>query len=73
MSLCSGYQVEMSRPASGDWKKVNDFPVLGESINIPNLTEGVEYVFRVAAVTGVGLGNFSLGTAPITIRDKMGE
>ena len=67
-----GYQVEKRRP-NGDWEKVNDFPVLGESINIPNLVEGVEYEFRVAAVTAIGPGNYSLGTAPLTIRDKMGK
>ena len=72
MPLCSpGYQVEKRRP-NGDWEKVNDMPILGESVNIPNLDEGATYEFRVAAVTSVGVGNISLGTAPITIKDKMG-
>ena len=63
--------MEKRRP-NGDWEKVNDMPILGETVNIPNLDEGATYEFRVAAVTSVGVGNISLGTAPITIKDKMG-
>lgn len=62
--LITGYQVEKKK-LGGDWEKVTDYPVTTESATVPNLDEGEEYEFRVAAVTDAGVGDFSLATAPI--------
>ena len=67
-----GYQVEKRRPG-GDWQKVNDFPTSAESFTVPDLVEGDSYEFRVAAVTACGPGEFSLGTAPVVVKDKLGN
>ena len=48
----------------GDWEKVNDVPLLGESAVVPDLVEGEEYQFRVAAVTDAGVGDYSNVTMP---------
>ena len=68
---CVGYQVE-KRKAGGDWEKVNDFPIAGESATVPDLDEGKEYEFRVAAITGAGVGDYSLNTAPVKVCEKKG-
>ena len=60
------------RKPGGDWEKVNDYPVSGESMSVPNLEEGQEYEFRVAAVTDAGVGDHSLATAPVKVRDTKG-
>ena len=62
--MFSGYQIEKKTPG-GDWEKVNDFPITSDSATVPNLDEGQEYQFRVAAVTDAGVGNYSTATAPI--------
>lgn len=60
----TGYRVEKKTPY-GDWEAVSDTPLLGETATVPDLREGEEYQFRVAAVTDAGVGDFSLATAPI--------
>jgi hypothetical protein len=58
------------RKRGGPWEKVNDYPIMGESTTVPDLDEGAEYEFRVAAVTAPGVGEFSLATAPIVVKEK---
>lgn len=60
------------RKPGGPWEKVNDYPIQGESASIPGLVEGQEYEFRVAAVTGAGVGDYSLNTAPVKVCEKKG-
>ncbi|ESO03551.1 hypothetical protein HELRODRAFT_191869 [Helobdella robusta] len=67
-----GYQVEKRLPG-GSWEKVNHIPIEGEKIHIPDLDEGKEYEFRVAAVTEVGPGDFSLNTAPVKVCERKAE
>lgn len=67
--LPAGYKVQ-KRKRGRDWENVNDYPVAGESMTIPDLDEGEEYEFRVAAVTDAGLGDPSLGTAPVKVEEK---
>jgi len=57
------------RTPGGDWEKVNDAPIVGESTVAPNLLEGESYEFRVAAVTEAGVGDFSNAT-PLTKAEK---
>lgn len=66
----TGYQVEKRGPG-GVWEKLNDLS-LTEKITIPNLTEGLEYEFRVAAVTDAGVGEYSLNTTPVKVCVKRG-
>ncbi len=68
----SGYNVEKRKPGGG-WEKVNDYPMIGESCTVPNLDEGEEYEFRVAAVTAAGEGDHSLATAPVKVKEKKGN
>ena len=62
----------MKKPGGG-WEKVNDAPITGETATVPNLVEGQEYEFRVAAVTDAGVGDFSVATAPIKAERKKRE
>jgi len=39
---------------------------------VPDLDEGKEYEFRVAAITGAGVGEYSLNTAPVKVCEKKG-
>ena len=71
MFCASGYRVEKRKPG-GDWELGNPFPVSGESATISDLDEGCEYEFRVAAITDVGPGDFSLNTAPIKVYERKG-
>jgi len=67
-----GYRVEKRRPG-GSWEKATDSPVTGESCTIPDLDEGKEYEFRVAAITGAGVGDYSLNTMPVKVCEKKGD
>lgn len=61
------------RKPGGSWEKATPFPVTGESVTIPDLDEGQEYEFRVAAITDAGVGDFSLNTAPTKISERKGS
>jgi hypothetical protein len=68
----AGYKVQKKKRGR-DWENVNDFPALGESMTVPDLDEGEEYEFRVAAVTDAGVGDYSLATAPVKVVEKKRE
>ena len=53
-----GYIVEKKK-MGGDWEKVNTFPSAGEKMTVPDLEEGEQYEFRVAAQNKAGTGPFS--------------
>ena len=57
------------RSPGGNWEKVNDSPIVGESAVAPDLIEGENYEFRVAAVTEAGVGEFS-NVTPMTKAEK---
>ena len=59
-----GYQLEKKTPG-GSWEPVTNAPILGETATVPDLVEGQEYEFRVAAITDAGVGDYSLATGPI--------
>ena len=71
MNICfsTGYLVEKKK-AGGDWEPVNKFPATGESMTVPDLEEGEQYEFRVAAVTKAGPGEKSMATSPVTVKAK---
>ena len=51
-----GYLVEKRAKGSLDWSSVNSLPTTNTEFNIPNLTEGKSYEFRVIAVNEGGKG-----------------
>ena len=59
-----GYQLEKKTPG-GDWEKVGDAPIFGESTKVDGLDPGQEYEFRVAAITDAGPGDQSLASAAV--------
>ena len=61
------------RTPGGGWEKATDAPIFGETATVPDLTEGQEYEFRVAAITDAGVGDFSAATAPIKAEKKKRE
>ena len=67
-----GYRVEKRcTRLNGDWQSVGDYNSC--QTRVDNLKNDEEYEFRVAAITeATGVGNFSLSTAPIVIKDKNG-
>ena len=70
--MLSGYMVEKRKPG-GEWEKVTDRPVTGQSCTVPDLKENEEYEFRVAAVNDAGEGSPSIATAPVKVFDKNGK
>ena len=58
------------KKAGGPWEKVSDAPIQGETATVPNLDEGEEYEYRVAAVTDAGVGDYSNATPPVRAEKK---
>jgi len=63
-SPIKGYLLEKKKPG-GDWEKVSDAPIFGESAKVDNLDPGEEYEFRVAAITDVGPGDHSMASRAV--------
>ena len=67
--IIAGYQLEKKTPF-GNWEKVSETPIIGESATVPDLVEGEEYEYRVAAVTDAGVGDYSNATPPVKAERK---
>jgi len=65
----AGYQLEKKKPGGG-WEKVSDAPIFGETATVPNLEEGQDYEYRVAAITDAGVGDYSTVTPPVKAEKK---
>ena len=70
--MCTGYQIEkIPVHGRGAWTPVTALPVNGTSFTVPNLVEGSEWEFRVAAVNDAGPGKYSKSTGPHKVRDPV--
>ena len=49
---------------------MTEAPIQGESATVPDLAEGEDYEYRVAAVTDAGLGDYSNATPPVKAERK---
>ena len=65
-----GYLVEKREKGSPDWSSVNSLPTTNTEFNIPNLTEGKSYEFRVIAVNEGGKGKPSKPSATMTAKER---
>ena len=55
-----------------EWVKANSFNVRTPDFTISELPENAEFEFRVAAITSAGVGDYSLATPPIKIKERIG-
>lgn len=65
-SPITGYEIHFSTDGGNVWTSTNDGISSSTSINVGGLTNGTEYVFRVAARNEVGLGIWSATSAVVT-------
>lgn len=70
-SPVTGYVVEMRPTNKKAWTKVDDTQSLKLTAHM--LSEGVEYVFRVAAQNAVGVGEFAELQKPIVPKSEFGK
>lgn len=65
-SAITGYRVQYSSDGGATWTTALTAPAAAVSTPVGSLTAGTSYVFRVAAVTGVGVGqNSSISNAVV--------
>lgn len=62
-SIISKYVVESSINSGDNWSFVNNY--ITTSGDITNLTNGTEYIFRIAAVNTAGSGDYSIPSIPV--------
>jgi len=60
------YVIQSSSNGGATWITLNDDVTGVTGLTVPNLTNGIAYIFRVAAVNSFGAGEFSDATAPQT-------
>jgi hypothetical protein len=60
------YVVQFSSNSGSSWTTFSDGTSTSTSATVTGLTNDTAYVFRVAAVNGIGTGEFSAGSAAVT-------
>lgn len=73
-SAITDYQVEYSSNAGSTWSLFADGSSVLSSATVSGLTNGVGYVFRVAAVNAAGVGSYSISSdeaVPATVPAQM--
>jgi len=64
-SAVTGYAIQYSADAGSTWIQAGTATATDRSFVVTRLTNGVVYLFRVAAVNDVGRGTFSAPTLPL--------
>lgn len=72
-SPITDYKIQFRAISGGDWSIFNDTQSANTTGTITGLTNGVSYVFRVAAVNVVGLSVYSAPSAATTPRTVPGK
>jgi Fibronectin type III domain len=60
------YTVQYSSNGGSSWTTFSDSVSTGTSVTVTGLTNGTEYVFRVAAVNTIGTGTYSTSSNSVT-------
>ncbi|XP_033116214.1 twitchin-like [Anneissia japonica] len=68
-SPVKGYYVEKKNPKTGEWERVNKYPLKDTNMTIPDLVEGEEYEFRVLAENEAGMSEPSEASQPTVAKD----
>jgi serine protease len=66
-SAISDYLVRYSANGGGTWSSTIDTSSTATHFTVPGLTQGVSYVFDVAAVNDVGAGGWSVDSSPVRV------
>nr|XP_056700830.1 immunoglobulin-like and fibronectin type III domain-containing protein 1 [Euleptes europaea] len=70
-SRISGYTVEKCKKGSNTWTPVSDLPITDKKYTVTDLKEGLQYEFRVAAISAAGAGEASSPSDAVFARDPM--
>uniref|UniRef100_A0A8C0HDU6 Immunoglobulin-like and fibronectin type III domain-containing protein 1 n=1 Tax=Chelonoidis abingdonii TaxID=106734 RepID=A0A8C0HDU6_CHEAB len=66
-----GYIVEKRKKGSNIWTPITDLPITDRKWMVTDLKEGLQYEFRVAAVSATGVGETSAPSDAVFARDPM--
>ena len=69
----TGYFVERKTTESSRWLKITKGTLAETNLEVKDLIEGTEYVFRVTAVNKVGEGPPGPSSKPVVAKDPWGE
>lgn len=65
-SAITDYTLQYSSNSGSTWTAFPHTPTTATQLTVTGLTNGTAYIFRVAAVSAVGTGNFSASSDPAT-------
>ena len=69
----TGYIIEKREAGSPRWSKAKKEPIKGNSFEVPSLSQGAEYEFRVIAVNKAGESEPSKPSKPALAREPIGK
>ncbi|KAM6172804.1 myomesin-3 [Erethizon dorsatum] len=66
-----GYYIYSREAGSSQWQTVNNKPIQGSKFTVPGLRTGKEYEFCVRSVSEAGVGESSVPTEPIRVKQAL--
>nr|XP_060482426.1 myomesin-3 [Panthera onca] len=66
-----GYYIYSREAGSSEWQTVNNKPIQGNKFTVPGLRTGKEYEFCVRSVSEAGVGESSVTTEPIRVKQAL--